>query len=134
MDSTQSNKKIRYTFKKEERLGKKKLIGELFDRGSSFYLKPIKVTYMINTFEKSEFNQVLFSVPKKLIKIAVIRNKVKRRLREAYRLHKKDLYENTKSDKLLIAYIYNSDKVISYQEIEERIKLSISRLKGIINK
>ena len=83
-----------YTFKKEERLCNKKLIDELFHNGSSFLCYPFKVSWLL-VDEPAQFPaQVLFSVSKKRYKRAVDRNLIKRRMREAYRLHKQQhLYD-----------------------------------------
>ena len=79
-----------YTFKKEERLCNKKLIDELFHNGSSFLCYPYRVTWL-TVEDHIEFPvQVLIAVPKKRYKLAVDRNLVKRRIREAYRLNKQE--------------------------------------------
>lgn len=75
------------TFKKEERLCSVRLIQSLFHSGSSFVVYPFRVVYR---FEKRDIGtaQVLISVSKRRFKLAVTRNSIKRRLREAYRLEK----------------------------------------------
>src|ERR1700749_3235213 len=77
-----------YTFTKEERLCNQKLIDQLFHNGSSFLCYPFKVSWLIATDPQLFPAQVLFSVSKKRYKKAVDRNLIKRRIREAYRLHK----------------------------------------------
>ena len=76
-----------HTFKKEERLCSVRLIQSLFHSGSSFVVYPFRVVYR---FEKRDIGtaQVLISVSKRRFKLAVTRNSIKRRLREAYRLEK----------------------------------------------
>lgn len=126
-------KKIRYTFPKKERLSSKKEIRELFENGSSFYLPPFKVIFQpyTPTSDTSGFyHKVLFSIPKRNFKKAVTRNKIKRRLKEAYRLNKHQLLKpNFVGLPLLIAYIYIGKKVDSYEMIEEKLKASLTRLK-----
>jgi ribonuclease P protein component len=84
----------RNTFSKEERLCSKRSIEDLFANGSSFVLFPFRVVYRIErtALDSSVPIQVLFSVPKRRFKRAVTRNLLKRRMREAYRLHKAALY------------------------------------------
>ena len=112
------------TFKKSERLSSKKLIKELFDRGSSFYIYPFKI-YWLPQVTLNEPNQLLFSVPKRNFKKAVDRNLIKRRIREAYRLNKQSLGIN---NSLLIAYIYTAKSKLSYSEIEDKLKQTLKRL------
>lgn len=103
---------------KNERLNSQKLIKELFDKGSSFFLYPFKV--LVLPSEAAEVNQVLFSVSKRKFKKAVDRNLVKRRMREAYRLNKHLLSESG-SNKKLIAFIYVSGDILTFQTIETKL-------------
>ncbi|QSE97944.1 ribonuclease P protein component [Fulvivirga lutea] len=114
---------MKKTFKKAERLHKKKLIEELFSKGSYFYLPPFKVYYSVSS--EVETNQMLVSVPKKIFKKAVERNKLKRRTREAYRNHKHLLLNN---NKFLIGYIYTAKKLVTYDPIERAVLSSIQKL------
>ena len=110
------------TFKKPERLSGKKLIQELFDKGSSFYLYPFKVHFLTN---QGSINQVLVSVPKNIFKRAVDRNAIKRRIREGYRLNKSKL----RSDIFFsIAYIYTAKEILPSSIIHQKIVLSFEKL------
>ena len=73
--------------------------------------------------------QVLFSVPKKNIKSAVARNKIKRRLRESYRLQKDILPRESVS--FLIGYVYISKEEMSFDVINDKLKTSLERLKEL---
>ena len=70
--------------------------------------------------------RVLFSVPKRTFKKAVDRNAVRRRVREAYRLHKHRLTQPPAS----IAFLYTAKTKISFEEIEKGMKLALKRVQG----
>lgn len=76
----------RYTLPKAERLAGRSDIGRLFTCGEAFLVYPIKCTYRWTGMGAGARMMVL--VPKRNHKRAVARNVLKRRMREAYRLHK----------------------------------------------
>lgn len=116
------------TFSKSERLHSKKLVDELFSKGSSFVIYPLKVIHLPSPAPDPSHHQVLVSVPKKTFKRAVDRNKIKRRIKEAYRLHKQDLRAAIPHKFLLIGYIYIGKEFADYETIEGKLKQSVSRL------
>lgn len=120
---------MNFQLPKNERLHSKKLIKELFDKGSSFFLYPFKVMVMEINFDIPETNQVLFSVSKKKLKKAVDRNLIKRRMRESYRLNKQILLGMDKSN-IIIGLIYVSSETATFQVIEKKIKKILTTIKG----
>lgn len=74
---------------------------------------------------ESAVNQVLFTVSKRNFKRAVDRNKIKRRMREAFRLNKSQL---STPQKLLIGYIYTPKEILPYAQIAEAMVKSFKRL------
>ncbi len=115
------------TFGKSERLCSKKSIKELFNRGSSFYIYPFKVIFLPITVQSGSKSQLLISVPKRIFKKAVDRNKIKRRIREAYRLNKQ-YFAFTTDNPLMIAYIYTAKESLNFQLIQEKLKDTLLRL------
>ncbi|MEL7064616.1 MAG: ribonuclease P protein component [Bacteroidota bacterium] len=118
----------RVDFLKYERLKSRQLIETLFKEGKTIYLPPLRVIYLPSDLLSN--HQVLFAVPKKRVKRAVTRNKLKRRMREAYRLNKYRLTNSTPSY-FLIGYIYiGSDEPSDFKTLQEKIVTSLHRLNG----
>ena len=118
---------MRKTFPKREKLTHKKQIGELFRQGKSVVLYPIRFIYL--PVSDQSCHQVLFSVPKRNFKKAVDRNRIKRQMREAYRLHKHLIpYNPNNNVRFLLAYIYIGKQKVAYQRIETKINESLNRL------
>ena len=109
----------RYTFKKEERLRSKKLIERLFVEGDSFLVYPIKVVALEIEFKEKYPAKAAFAVSKKLFRKAVIRNTLKRRMREAYRLNKHVLFLDEIPSKKAIMFIYISKEILPFSIIEK---------------
>ena len=119
-----------HTFTKEERLKHKKDIDRLFSEGNRFYFDPFLVLHSSGPLASQYPAKVLISVPKKKIRSAVDRNLIKRRIREAYRLHKNPFYETLKQHLRFcsLALIYTSGNITEYKEVEEKIILILERL------
>ena len=128
------------TFKKSERLCSKKILGELFKKGSAsvqtFYLFPFRVLYMPHALPElaslmpesvPSLPAIVITVPKRMFKRAVDRNLVRRRVREAYRLNKQ-LFNQQKPLPAYIAFLYTAKQIISFEEIEKGMKLAVKKL------
>ena len=114
-----------FGFKKRERLVSLRLIDELFGGGHSRSVAafPLRAVFMQRPRgAHDEPLQMLISVPKKFFHHAVDRNRVKRQVREAWRLHKSLLAEALASDKqLLIAFVWTSDTLLPTSAVDERV-------------
>ena len=97
--------KRQFTFKKEEKLKSRKLIGVLFKQGASFSNFPFRILYIISK-ENITPLQTGFAVSGKHFKNAVDRNRIKRLMREAYRLQKTTLTETLKSNGKFMAVFF----------------------------
>ena len=117
-------------FPKKEKLCGEIRIGKLFAEGNAFIAYPLRVVYKFADEQPEAPVRVLFSVPKKKIKKAVHRNKIKRLMREAYRLNKSFLLEDCskKGVSLQIAVTYLSEKETDYKQIEEKIKYALTKI------
>ena len=117
-------------FPKNERLCGKTTIDNLFVNGSSIRGSFCRLVWNTEEFDNETIAQTLIVVPKKNIKNAVNRNILKRRMKEAFRVYKSELYENirSKNQQLAIAIIYQGQEILPYKVIEDKIKLILGRL------
>ena len=109
-----------------ERISRSNDIKELFEKGSSFCIYPIRVRYVIKPKSTFSGNSIMVSVPKRHYKRAVDRNLLKRKIRESYRLNKELL-----SDALIpmnITFIYVGKQSYSFDFINEKLILILNRL------
>ncbi|MEL6694955.1 MAG: ribonuclease P protein component [Bacteroidota bacterium] len=123
---------IRYFFPKEEKLCKKLIIDYVFEHGKSVKVGVLKFFYAFPIPEDwaEEPVQVAFSAPKRSFKKAVVRNKLKRRMREAYRLHKY-LYlrpNELPEGALAIFVVIRSFKTPTFHTINWAMKKGLSRI------
>lgn len=118
------------TLRKSERLDKKKVIEKMFAGGSrSFSVFPLRVVYLpVEELEAPV--SILVSVSKRRFKRAVKRNRVKRQIREAYRMNKHGLLAvlTEKKCRLAVAFIYLSDQLADSSVIEDRMKTALARI------
>ena len=123
-------------FRKSERLCSKKLIEELFRSGKSFYSYPFRLVWTPVNKPMQNIAQVAITAQKRHFKKAVDRNLIKRRIREAYRKNKHELYLKLKESDLQIAFmlIYTASDIYTYKEIEDKIIVVLSRLKEEISR
>jgi ribonuclease P protein component len=115
---------MNYRLPKSERLHAEKLIKELFNEGSSFFLYPFKVVFLRKIDLSGQANQVLFSVSKKKIKRANGRNFIKRRLKETYRLNKHIL----PPDGIILGFIFVGKADTTFAEIQPKMIQALQKL------
>ena len=97
---------MRYTFPKKEKLKSKKLIEQLFSEGKSVTAFPLRLIYLKTPLIYDVKAQTGVSVSKRHFKRAVDRNRIKRLMREAYRLNKAYYFNNiTAQYAFMILYI-----------------------------
>lgn len=120
---------LRKTFPKEERLHHKKLIDELFGKGSSFLVYPFKVMHHFTPANPPEKVQALIVVPKRGFKKAHDRNRLKRQIKEAYRHEKQILSVVPQKEQFnLVAFIYVAKEKLPFSTIRKKLSLALDRL------
>jgi ribonuclease P protein component len=119
------------TFIRNERLKSAKAIGQLFKGGNSYVAYPLRVVWMPQTEPLPDASavQVMFAAPKRSFKTAVLRNLLKRRMREAYRLHKAELYAKIPADHppLALMLMYIAKEELPYSEIESGMRKMVRK-------
>ncbi|MGO1521350.1 MAG: ribonuclease P protein component [Sphingobacterium sp.] len=128
----------KYTFKKEERLCNKRRIESLFHSGSSFIVYPLRAVYLADLPVNSRTSplEVLISVPKKRFKKAVSRNRIKRLIREAYRLEKSQLrfFLEAQSLHLSVAIQYVGTEELPLSVLLAKIRQLMRRIEDELSK
>lgn len=120
--------KSSYSFKKDERLCSKKVIDRLFSEGQSFLVYPLKVVFLSTPLNTSSSVQAGFTVSKKNFKQAVKRNRIKRLMREAYRLNKNELYLELGEKQLAVFFIYIGKEMPVFSKVEKAIKKAFRQI------
>lgn len=113
----------RLSLTKEERLKSKKMLGALFKGANSFVAYPLRIVWL--PFPEDERTpetpvQMAVSVPKRNFKTAVERNRLKRQIREAYRLHKHGLIEklNPNDRPIALMIMFIAKEQLTFTEIQ----------------
>ena len=110
---------------KPQRLKSKKAIELLFTEGKSVKSYPVKIFYLPS--ETIGNTQATFAVPKRNFKSAVDRNRIKRQLKEVYRLHKQLLMANNNPNFALLFLYLGKDKP-KYDKLETAFKVLLKKL------
>lgn len=118
-----------YTFNKSERLCSKTLIEELLKSKLSFVKYPFRIVYKVSSKKGPFPARIAVSVSKKKFKRAVKRNRIKRLTREAFRLHKEELYQQIPADSTIdILLIYLDNELWNFAKIEKAVKAALEKM------
>ncbi len=98
---------MRYTFSKDEKLTSPRLFDAIHKEGKTLKSFPFSVRFIDASLEKEVQRQIAIVVPKRSIKSAVRRNRIKRQMREIYRLNKHLIKGPTQQQAWSLRYLGN---------------------------
>lgn len=116
--------KERFTLSKEERLCSRKALEKLFEGSNKSMLNyPIRAVFQ----ETEETGiRIMVSVSKRFFKRAVKRNRIKRQLREAFRLNKHLL--RPANGGVNIAFLWNSNDLLPTAKVMEKMQILLNKV------
>ncbi len=114
-----------FSFPKKEKLTSKIIIDRLFKEGEARFKYPFRVLFLSDTSYSESFPQVVISVSKRNFKRAVDRNRIKRLIREAYRLQKNELIGLFPEKPAYMAILYTAKEEIQLEELKKKLYLII---------
>jgi ribonuclease P protein component len=124
----------KFTYQKKDKLKSRTQMQFLFSKGTAINMHPIRLLYTIEKEEAGIFSNGLLQAgvgaPSRQFRKAVKRNKVKRLLREGYRLEKPNFTNsiNLTNTRLNLFFLYVDANVQTQQEIQATIKLLLQKL------
>jgi ribonuclease P protein component len=123
-----------YSYNKTEKLKSRKTLNELFTKGKSFSVFPVKLFYTIA--EDDQTIKAGVGVSARNFKKAVDRNRIKRLLRECYRLNKLSLHTAVavKQKGVSVFFLYVGKELPDYAMLNEKIQTALTKLEEIIGR
>ena len=112
---------MKFTLGKQERLKSRKLIEKLYKEGNSVKAFPLRMMYLKTTHTSDFPAQVGVSVPKRNFKKAPDRNRLKRLMRETYRLQKAIVYDNLDQPYVFMISYLGKDKW-NYEDLQAKME------------
>jgi ribonuclease P protein component len=121
---------IRNTFRKQEKICNQNQIDRLFKEGRTLKSGQFRLLFIETDVSRPYPLQLLIAVSKKNLHHAVDRNRMKRLIREAYRMGKHTIMETyLKAGKNCdIAIIFTGKQCVSFTETETAINELLDRL------
>ena len=116
------------TFPKKERLKRQKIIARVFSEGRSVTAFPLKLYYIKTALPENVPVQAGFSVSKRHFKRAVHRNRIKRLMREAYRLNKAVIFNNSTTPYAFM-FLYIGRELSDFYVLNAAMKSALAAFK-----
>ncbi|MFT3884265.1 MAG: ribonuclease P protein component [Flavobacteriales bacterium] len=120
---------MRATFRKHERLTGRDRIQAVVKEGRSVHEAPIRLTGLVMPLEPIAQAQVAFAIPKRHVRLATQRNRIRRQMREVYRLNKERWYATLREADKQCAwlFVYQSGRPLPWKAMQEKITRSVDR-------
>ena len=118
-----------YKFPKSERLCSKIEIAKLFSSKDGFLNYPLSVKFHVNESQSPKVKLVIVS-PKKYQRLSISRNRIKRLIREAYRLNSQEIKDLSSGNKINIyfAFSFVSQQMVEFDKINIVVSKSLTRI------
>ncbi|TRZ46075.1 ribonuclease P protein component [Robertkochia solimangrovi] len=116
------------TYPKTEKLKSRKLIDKLFSEGRSVSKFPLRLVYLQTELPEDTIVQVAVSVSKRNFKKAVDRNRIKRLIREAYRLNKDKIKPHLETPHAFM-FLYTSKEITDFHTLEKSMKKLLKKFR-----
>ncbi|MBL7742995.1 MAG: ribonuclease P protein component [Chitinophagaceae bacterium] len=124
-----------FTLGKKERLKSRKSIEQLFNEGKKINLVPYRIFYTLSPLADERVLLFGVGVSAKNFKRAVDRNRIKRLIREAYRLQKLSLLDKLKDGNLQlnVFFIYTGKELPEYKDVYQKIGMVLNKMEKIVS-
>ena len=136
-----------FTYQKADKLKSRKQTQHLFSKGSSITVFPIKLIYTIeslsNLLDEAGLHKITAAgllqagvgATTRNFRKAVQRNRVKRLLREAYRLEKPHFLSQISlaNKRVNLFFLYSHSDILSQSEIQNKVRTLLAQLVQKVN-
>ena len=134
----------RLTLRKADRLRHRTLVNGLYDGGNSLYSYPLRMQWRALSREELEASfrgeipkgiapvQMMVTIPKRKQRHAVDRVLMRRRVREAYRLSRRQLLDAVTSmpyATVSLSFVYISDQKCGYAKVQSAVVTLLNKLR-----
>jgi ribonuclease P protein component len=119
------------TLPSAHRLKSREAISTLFNKGRSVHAAPFKLLFRINDESGTPPVQVAFAVSKRQFPRAHDRNRMKRLMREAYRMQQHTILPTAVNSgkRLHVMFLYTGNSLTTFNEVKEKFQVVLERLK-----
>jgi ribonuclease P protein component len=124
-----------FTYQKKDKLKSRKQTQNLFSNGKAIGVFPIKLIYTVEQVDTEGILQAGVGAPTRTFRKAVQRNRVKRLLREAYRLEKPTFLAqfSLEHKRVNLFFLYGNAEILTQAEIQDKVRSALALLAQKLN-